>query len=77
MASLCFSIVCFLGCPAGAGGFFVARRAFRERGGVEREAAAFAPSAPPTPPPSPREAPRPAQGSTSRDGGEAEPRARD
>eukprot|EP00969_Alexandrium_andersonii_P360849 15456287-Alexandrium_andersonii.AAC.1 len=30
MASLCFSIVCFFGCLAGAGGFFAARRAFRE-----------------------------------------------
>eukprot|EP00969_Alexandrium_andersonii_P332309 14685036-Alexandrium_andersonii.AAC.1 len=71
MASLCFSVVCFLGCLAGAGGFFAARWAFRERSNAgatpaeteraEREAAAFAPSAPPPPPPSPREAPRPAQ----------------
>eukprot|EP00969_Alexandrium_andersonii_P305981 13526137-Alexandrium_andersonii.AAC.1 len=34
MASICFSIVCFLGCLAGTGGFFAARRAFRERGNV-------------------------------------------
>eukprot|EP00969_Alexandrium_andersonii_P249787 11039596-Alexandrium_andersonii.AAC.1 len=71
MASICFSIICFLGCLAGAGGFFAARRAFRERSNVvitaaetecaEREATASTPSAPPPPPPSPHEAPRPAQ----------------
>eukprot|EP00969_Alexandrium_andersonii_P216095 9545447-Alexandrium_andersonii.AAC.1 len=60
MAVMCVVIICFSGALACAGGFFAARRAFRERRCImdteaetaraERESAAFAPSAPPPPP---------------------------